>query len=127
MGTLSQRQQPARQFAFRQRREFIEDREDEHRRKIGHNDGEEEEDQRGPQPPCLWLGCHQSRSATSRPVQRMKRIATAAMPMLTRLSCRRIRAYSRAFCCRSGSISTCCGCLISVSMCVLSWCRSSYS
>jgi len=59
MGTLSQRQQAARQFAFRQWSEFIEDREDEHRRKIGHNDGEEEEDQRGPQPPCLWLGCQQ--------------------------------------------------------------------
>ena len=55
MGAFGKSQQPFRQVALRQGAEFVEEREYEHRREICHDNGEEEQDQRYPQPPRLRL------------------------------------------------------------------------
>jgi len=59
MGAVSQCQQSLRQLPLRQWAELVEKRQDQHRREIRHHDREEKQDQRDPQPPCLWLRCQQ--------------------------------------------------------------------
>jgi len=59
VSSFSQGYESLCQLSLRQWRELVEEGEDEHRSEIRHHNGEKEQDECNPQPPCLWLGSQQ--------------------------------------------------------------------